>query len=986
MENLIGKTIKNYQILQKVRETATRILYRVCDTHKDEYFGLEIIKIENINQKALFALLREQEIKNSKLSHPNIAPVMDSGIFEGSIYFVFKFSPVRTLRRSFNQTLSWNQSAREFITIAQAMAYAHQEGIVHGNLDPSNIILDENNTPFLYAFGFEQIIQNYVISHSPGAWIKTWKYPYSSPEQLSGNPVDTRSDVYSMGIILYEWMTGEIPILDETTLGTLYRRMTSSNQELNLRKIDPPEIYELIAKSIAADPSERYQSMQEFSIVLAREALGLGLTKRIVRNPMDAREDKNKTGKKWVLFPVVLLLSLMAAVIVFAWMPGGFPKKQVSSTLTATISPMIQAPTGTEIQPQPVLPATVTAAQPTAEAIENPIGFTPLYPLFEGNALPALEEIDENNAYRLIMLGVWGAGEINRFTLSEDGKYLAAATSMGVFIYDAETLEPVKHIYTGTWISTVDFSPDGKMIATGDLSGLIVVWDTTTWNQLKNYKGHKAGIIDLAFSPEGGSFVSIALDNTLIKWEINQEADADHITQSVANVSAVAYSPDGNSIITGGNDWRINIWDAKDLKLLRTKGIQSKVVDIKYISQSTYIAVGGADRSVTVIDLNGEETFKPFIGLQYALSSIAIAPDGNILAAGDVNGGLIAWDRTGNVLWKSPRVNLLEAPKSELLSRRHVLLFSLDGKKIFSGLRNGIVRVFDASTGQKNQQKGSINNIVIRFDISHDSKTGFFQTIDKTIDVWDINQGTKKYSVPGELKPGTAISSDDRLFAVMFDPAIIKVQDTSTGNEIFSLKGHTSVQAISFINQDSFLAVWNAEKAMRLWSVISGQEIKTNKEFDKYTCTIISSLEKEPLFSITAYNHIFENPTYNSVLCGFPIAGQGDAFLINEATGQVLVGGNRKLEVYDFTRMDNKIQMDGADRLRIVIVAINPSGSLLAAASDDNSIRIWNVKSRKEIVRLDGHENSITDLRFTGDGKILVSTSLDGTIRLWGIP
>jgi len=986
MKNLIGKTIKNYQILLKIRETATRILYRAYDSKNESYVALEVIKLENIKLAGLLALLREQAAKNAELIHPNIVPMTDSGNYKGILYFVFNISPARALRRLFNQTVSWKQSAREFVTVAQAMACAHQQGIVHGSLNPSSIILDENDTPFLFDFGFEQVINNYFISHSPGAWITSWKYPYASPEQISGNMIDTRSDVYSMGIILYEWMTGEIPFLDETALGTLYRRMISSKKKIILKKYNSPEIYELIAKCVAVDPEMRYQSMQELSIILAREVLGLPLTKKIVRNPPVVAERRKKNNWRWMMFPIMVLLSLAVALIALWGLPSRFPTIQKKNTPTATIFRHAQLPTQMETQPQPVLSATVTQLpkEESTQVVQTFDAFT--FPILEGDALPDREEINENNVNRMIMLGLWGVGEINRYTLSPDGKHLAIASSSGIFICNSETLELEKHLYTRTWVSTIEYSPDGKTILSGDRDGLVVLWDITNLKELEIYTGHKSGIVDLAFSPDGSNFVSVALDNTLIKRVIGQEATQPQVPQHVPDVSTVAYSSDGSYIITGGNDRNINIWTAQDVSLLRTITMGAKVVDIRSIYQTSYIAIGGADRVVTIIDLSEKATFQPFIGLKDALSSIAISPDGNIVVAGGVNGEVAAWDRTYKSLGEAPIVDKIDAPKSALLSNNHVLLFSPDGKKLYSGLRNGIVRVFDTSTWEETRQSESINYNVIRFVLSHDSKTGVFQSRDKTITVWNINQGIPRLKVLGELIAGSVISGNDQYFAALVDQSIVKVYDLAKGNEIDSLNGYTNVQTINFIHNDYFLAVGDVH-IMRLWSIASGQEIKTTRNYNQYGCATFYSLSNEPFLYVTAQNYVFQKPADNPVLCHFQKVEWGkDVFLINEGTGQIIVGGNKKLEMYNFSTIDTKIQMNGVDQLKIQRIASTSKGNLLAAALDDNSIHIWNIQSREEIMRLYGHESSITDLHFTDDGKILISSSLDGTIRLWGIP
>lgn len=979
MKNLIGKTIKRYQILLKVRETATRILYKAFDTQANKYTGVEVLKIENIRPRELLAILKEQAAKNSKLIHPNIAKVTDSGTYEGLIYLVIDKVPVQTLRRLFKQTYSWNQSAREFVAISQAMAYAHQEGIVHGSLDPSCIIFDEDDHPFIYDFGYEQIIQKYVINHSPGAWIKGWKYPYSSPEQLSGKPTTARSDVYSMGIILYEWMTGEIPLLDETTLGTLYRRATSSLEGINSKKAIAPVVFELIRKSIDTDPNKRYPSMQEFSIVLAREALGLVLTEKIVRNPQAIDEEHGKSRSHWTIYPIMLLTIIILAMLTSLWLRGDLAAWYPSSTPNTTMQATSLSPEATGVHTQE------PAQEDVTETAEMPMPSGISYPIYEGTALPALEVISRNNTDRMIMLSILGVGEINRYALSPDGKSIAVATSMGVFIYDAETMSLVTHLNTRSWVSAVEFSGDGKTIASGDRDGLIVLWDATTWDEIRNYSGHRSSIIDLAFSPDGSDLVSIALDDTMIKWESGQETSPIYLLQNNPYLSTVTYSPDGSLLITGGIDSRISIWDAKEDKLLSTINTGARIVDIKCYGQPSFIAVGDANRRISIIDLSGKVVLTQATGLQFSLSSIAISPDGNFMAAADVYGGIAVWDMNGHLLWKYTSANRIETPASELLSIRNVLFFSPDGRYLYSGLRNGLINVFDAVTGTITEQYGPINNNITKFELSDNSKTGLFQTTENTISVWNLAEGRHEYTVPGAFMPGTALSGSGAYFAAMTDQSTIKAYVTASGIEILSMGGNNNVKAIRFVNGDQFLAVLNPQ-GIRLWSTISGQEIRSEWSIDDYGCTTISALDKEYLLQITRHSYLFENTPISQSICNFPMEDQRDVVLISELTRQIIVGGYHKLEVYDLYNTNDKSTMDGTEKIRVVKLTVDPDGEVLAVALDDHSIHIWDIQTREDMMTLYGHGSTITDLHFSRDGKMLISSSTDGTIRIWGVP
>lgn len=980
MKNLIGKTVKNYQVLLKVRETATRVLYRAYDPESQKYLGLEVIKIENVRQKELLALLREQAEKCAHLNNPNIAPLIDSGIDKGILYLVFGFSPVRTLRRIFNQTLSWNRSAHEFVTISQTLASAHQAGIVHGSLDPACILLDENDTPFLYDFGFESIIQGYLVSGTPGAWLKSWKYPYASPEQLAGKPVDPRSDVYSMGIILYEWMAGEIPLLDETALGTLYRRMKPSRRVIDPKRIEPPEIRELILKSIAPDPKKRYSSMQEFSIVLAREVLGLGLTSKIVRTPSAAGEKKVVRSKVNPRLANSLGAGLLVLLVVLAALLG---------TGVLSLHRFPAAPAQTHTVPaaaeKPQTSPTTTVRLSTTVPTNTPVSLSLSFPLPEGNALPATQVINTSNASGLVMIGIWGVGEINRFALSPDGKYIAAATSLGVFVYSADTFQPVKQLDTHSWVSTVAYSPDGKIIASGDRNGLIVLWDTGSWDEIRNFSGHKGGVVGLAFSPDGNYLASISQDDTLIKWTVNLGTGEAFLSQKLASGSSITYSPDGSQIMTGGTDWKVNLFDAKDLKLLKTINTANRVVEVRFFSHSSYIAVGTADRMVNIIDLEGKNTFRALTGVTFDLSSIAVSPDGQTVAAGDVNGGIVVWQYTSQQLWKFTSGDRIEAPASEVLSRRNVLFYSPDGKRLYSLARNGMLRAFDSSSGTKLGQAGPINNNMVQFAVSNDSTRAVFQTVDNQIEGWDIQSGVHRYTVAGVFKPGTSMPQNGQYFAAMTDTSTIKVYETSTGKELLSLNGHTNVRTINFVADGSFLAVWNGN-TMRLWSISSSQEIKTEKKFDSYQCTAVSPLNKPVLFYMTSYLYVFEASNLNSILCGYPMVDARDVVVFDTINRQLIIGGYHKLEVRSFSSINTPTAMSGTGNLRTLKLAESPSGTLLAVVGEDNLIHIWSVASGTEIMSLYGHGSTITDLEFTRDGKLLISSSRDGTIRIWAVP
>ena len=510
MQNLIGTHIEHYQILVRIRETPTRILYRVYDTRVQNYRALEVLKTAGSEPAELLRLINEQTRKNTELVHPNIATISDTGLSEGLIYIVYDFAPTQPFRRVFNRTYGWREMARELVSISHALAYAHEKGVVHGSLHPSSIVLDEKRNPVLFDFGFEQLITNYLLPHAPGTWINRWGFEYRAPEQFSGTLPDERCDIYAFGMMLNEWLTGTIPLLDSTVLGTLQLRK-STREPIKQSSSIPTVIQQLIQKCLAWDPADRYQSMQEVYIVLARGALDMSITQKMVRRPLEIPAQPIN----WRRFstPLSLVVLLILALIVFGSSLFLYP--QAFSAFSPSVTP---TPSKIPSTPTRLIQPTTT---PTIKAVETPTPTpAPLtFPVFQGTPLGSAvnQTLRTDNINQMVMLSHWGIGNVNRLVASPDGKQVTVASSIGFFVFDAQSLHLETYVDTRSSVTSMEFSPDGQTLATGDSDGLVQLWETATWQEAQPpYSGHTKAILDLAFSPDGNKLASASLDNSLI--------------------------------------------------------------------------------------------------------------------------------------------------------------------------------------------------------------------------------------------------------------------------------------------------------------------------------------------------------------------------------------------------------------------------------------------------------------------------------------
>lgn len=978
MKNLIGATIDQYQILVKVRETGTRSLFRAYDPRTRQHVGVEVVKVQAVDRPALLNLLNEQGDRNAKLNHPNIAPMIASGIHEDMIYLVYDFYPARPLRRFFNRKYPWHELARELVSVSQAAAHAHQMGICHGFLNPNSVVLDDKKIPILFDFGFERIITDHILARAPGAWINKWGYEYCAPEQLNGAPPDARSDVYSMGVILHEWIEGEIPLLEQTPLDTLRKRKFAGEKDIKFDKDVPPAIQTMIAKCLAVNPDDRYQSMQEAGVILARGALDLTITRSMVKKPLAVPAGRPTLIRPWVGVGLVLVLAIGAGL---AWVGGagqrsGFGGGTETSPPAAATPSKTLKPTVTPAATHPVI------SPPTTAPTRKPASIT--FPLFQETPVGSVSRaIQTANVKQMIPISVWGVGDLNDLTVSPDGRYVAAGSSRGLFIFDPGTLELRKYIDTYSWVSAIEFSPDSGLIAAGDRDGLIRVWDTDTWREITEtaYSGHTLGVLDLAFSPDGKRLASVALDNNLIQWNVGARENVKSDPVQVLSVSCVTYSSDGSRVVTGGGDFKVNVWDVDNLSPVRSITFSSKVVDLASVRDAPLVLVGGSDRRVTLVgigDASGSETLG---NLQFPLTGVAASADGKTFAAGDINGGIFVWNREGAQVWRT-QGNTLGAVAGSLGSV-HNLAFDPDGKTLYSALRNGTLRALDTSTGQELRQNQSLDAHANRFTISHNGKYLISQHDYNTVKIWEISNGSLAHQLSGEIETGNPFSQDDRYFALSTDPSTVKVFSTNGWGEVHTFNGHQKVEAIQFVQGDTQVAA-GYDQVIRLWSMSSGQQLKTKKQFSGSGCSNYLDLKDKPVLSITNYQFVLTGVQNRSMLCNFNKADFMKAFYVDDLNGRLVYGGNSQLVA--LLSESNTREMSGVNLRNVVSAAINPDGDLLAAAYDDNTIHLWDVSTRQEVISLFGHTGSITDLRFTPDGMFLISSSLDGTIRLWGVP
>ena len=309
----LPEKIGRYEVKSELGRGGMATVYRAYDPSFDREVAIKVLPREMLHD-AQFRSRFEREIKMvAGLEHPAIVPVYDVGNEDGQPYFVMRYMTGGSLSSwILKGKFSIQDTARIIEKIAQGLAYSHKKGIIHRDLKPDNILFDNNDDPFISDFGvakFTEAAGGLTGSGTIGT------PAYMSPEQAQGTAVDSRSDVYGLGVIIYQMLSGQQPYSADTPMGVVVKHITEPVPEiLKVLPNLPPEIDTIIKTSMAKDKTARYSNTVELAKALNLVAFGNegNITLKTVRSgvyPATAQQSRGKMG--WVVAGIVMFVAII---------------------------------------------------------------------------------------------------------------------------------------------------------------------------------------------------------------------------------------------------------------------------------------------------------------------------------------------------------------------------------------------------------------------------------------------------------------------------------------------------------------------------------------------------------------------------------------------------------------------------------------------------------------------------------------------------
>ena len=767
-----------YKILEKIGEGGMGAVYKALHLRFNEVCALKIVLPYHLKDPSFLQRFNAEAVLMRRLDHPHALRINDVDETEdGRPFFVMEYIEGESLDAILARgALPAARAVGIAMQACEALAAAHRLGVIHRDIKPANLILartaDGSDYVKVLDFGIAKVkagspLRDGASLTQTGTLVGT--PTYMSPEQCQGahgDKLTETSDLYSLGVVLYQMLTGSVPFKADTAVGMLMAHLQQLPPDPRaLCPSVPPQLVTVVFRALEKDPAKRFASADEM-----RKAL----------------EDANSALGKTTVG------SLRAVKLEPAVTPPAPPAD--AAPLPAAPPPSTPAPAERIVAPQPppqpalqpqAAPQPVRAAAPSP-AVPGPAVRTsrsrtnPGLILGGGAALLAI--------IVLLALLVVRTGRLDRFkspVVERPAESSAGPTANGKGPAESPEAEPRKNPSSPPVVPPVAEKPkpaaeskpaEGTAAPRTEpnptppepraLTPVVI----PQFALLETLVGHAESVLSVAFNPSGRLLASGSSDNTIHLWDVTSGRPVRLLTGHKAQVFSVAFSPNGAMLASASADHTVKLWDvAGGRALLTFAGHSDKVYSVAYSPDGNTLASASKDKTIKLWKVADGSELRTLAGHTGPVTTVAFSPDGQMLASGSEDGTIRLWD-----VASGREIRSMLAHSGMI----HAVAFSPDGRTLASGGR------------------------------------------DKTVGLWNVSDGRELHSLTGHTGPveGLAFSPDGRVLATGSADTTVRLWDSWSGNELKRLTGNAGwVVTVAFSRDGRLLASGGGDKTIWIW-------------------------------------------------------------------------------------------------------------------------------------------------------------------------
>jgi eukaryotic-like serine/threonine-protein kinase len=970
-----------YVIEQEIGSGGLGLVFKAWDTSLERHVALKVPRPEALASSGLRRRLIAEAKVAARLRHPHLCTVYESAQAGYVTFLIMEYCNGPNLDqwlREHDGPVPLRFAASMFVQLAEGLQHAHDHGVLHRDLKPSNVLLDRGAndartvevgndgnrpcsatedlpafTPKIADFGLAKLIEE--LGHATRTGTVLGTPGYMSPEQAGGQirDIGVATDLFALGVMLYEVLTGRRPFDGQTTSDTIRKVLLADPLPPRRIRPDTPRDLEAIClKCLEKNPRQRYRS----ALLLAEDLSHWLDHEPIVARPIGPLQRLAKWTWRRPATTALIAVSLLSLAVIL--IGGRWQLGRLRQELATNRHLRSQA----EARQQVEYRRRYLSDVQLAGKLWSQLKLAEMRRVL-ARQIPRHEELDHRDF-------VW--------------HYLWRRCHDELTIYQG---------HTGT-IAAVAYAPDGNRLATAAHDGTVRLFDTEKGEQLLLLAGHGGEVNCIAFSPDGKNLFSGDDDGMLRVWELDSGRQVLGRKAHGDDLLCMAISPDGKTLATGGSDNVIRLWQTDRLKPLgELNGHTDWVRALAFAPDGSLLASASDDATACLWEWREERAQRTLHGHQGWVGSVVFSPSGQQLATGSKDGTVRLWETlTGKEYWSSQT-----APE-----RIRAVAFSPDGRWLAAvgNSDSALLWSFSEGLGDGEQPKVPVQLRQIMahtedaWDVAFapDSRTLVTVGADHMAKRWlaDGNPHCdERWDVPGHvlrlaiLGKGTVLVLARNGSIQGFGRWQRTEQTRYAWPQAFVDMGHSSA--------GSTLAVRGENGPVQLLEMDAQQPMLPLREDVHGVCDVACGSDGNTVFMAQGNGQVVAFDIATQTRRTIELAPADDCQfnnLVCSPDGRWLAardGLSRKtLVVYDLVAQRIHARFEKCDSGMV----FSPDGGLLATDMVDRTIVLWDVERACRVATLAGHEGEVVSLAFSPDGRVLASAVArcrNCLLRFWAV-